>query len=227
MNRICWAGDSTVKENKVVSFPQTGIGQEFHRFLRKGIEICNFAENGRSTKSFIDEYRLAEIYHILEEGDFFFIQFGHNDQKSEDPNRYTNPETEFPENLTKFIHVARNKGAMPVLITPVERRMFGENGELMPSAHDAYSEAILALGVREGVPVIDLHKKSREFLANVGDEPSKEYFVHVPSGKYPKFPDGMQDNTHLRPEGAFVFGQMIAEGLKELGSPYSDLLYSE
>lgn len=224
MRNIFWAGDSTVKENKYETFPQTGIGQEFHRFLKREIHVYNFAENGRSTKSFIDEQRLAQIYDLLDDGDFFFIQFGHNDEKIEDPNRYTDPASDFQENLKKYINVARNKKALPVLITPVERREFLDNGELKKSAHDAYSDAIKKVGKEEGLPVIDLHKKSRELIQTFGREKSIDLFMHVEKGIYTNFPEGKTDNTHLRPEGAARFGALIAEEIKKLGTPYSEIL---
>ena len=130
MRHIFWAGDSTVATNKASTYPQTGIGQAFDRFTAMDVCVCNRAVNGRSTKSFIDESRLAPIYDEITKGDFLFIQFGHNDEKKNDPSRYTDPHGEFIVNLGKYVNVARNKGAYPVFITSVERRLFDENGNL-------------------------------------------------------------------------------------------------
>jgi len=224
MARIFWAGDSTVKRNTYETFPQTGIGQEFHRFTKKGIEIFNFAENGRSTKSFIDESRLAEIYNTLEEGDFFFIQFGHNDEKKEDKNRYTDPYTTFQDNLVKFINVARNKNAYPVLITSVTRRNFKEDGKLEPSVQQNYASAMENIAEKEDVKIINLYKKSRELVEEYGPKESLNLYMHIKPNKYPAFPEGLNDNTHLKPEGAFEFGKLIAEELEKLGAPYCELL---
>lgn len=79
---IYWAGDSTVQYNSILTYPQTGIGQVFHLFVRPEVRIENHAKNGRSTKSFLDEGRFSVICDRIEEGDFLFIQFGHNDEKS-------------------------------------------------------------------------------------------------------------------------------------------------
>ena len=54
MNKIFWAGDSTVQTNDYSTFPQTGIGQVFPIFLKEGYQVENHAKNGRSTKSFLD-----------------------------------------------------------------------------------------------------------------------------------------------------------------------------
>ena len=61
--------------------------------------------NGRSTKSFIQEERLLHAEQLLAPGDYFLIQFGHNDQKT-DPERGTTPK-EHQENLAQFIAVAQ------------------------------------------------------------------------------------------------------------------------
>ena len=86
MTTIFWAGDSTVKQNSIATYPQTGIGQVFDRYVKRyQVQIENYAENGRSTKQFIDEGRLATIYDRIHAGDFLFVQFGHNDEKASDP----------------------------------------------------------------------------------------------------------------------------------------------
>ena len=99
MNRIFWAADSTVQTNNITTYPQTGIGQVFSLFVKDGVTVVNHAKNGRSTKSFMDEGRLKKIDEQIGAGDYLFIQFGHNDEKSEDPTRYTEPFSTFMENL--------------------------------------------------------------------------------------------------------------------------------
>ena len=93
--------------NKFATYPQTGIAQAFDRYTAGDVVIYNHAVNGRSTKSFIDESRLATIYDEITKDDFLFIQFGHNDEKINDPLRYTDPHDEFVTNLGKFVNVAR------------------------------------------------------------------------------------------------------------------------
>ncbi|MBR1441764.1 MAG: GDSL family lipase, partial [Lachnospiraceae bacterium] len=104
MRVIFWAGDSTNTCNKAHRFPQTGIAQAFDRFTAPDVVIYDHAVNGRSTKSFIDQGRLATIYDEIRKGDFLFIQFAHNDEKETDPDRYTDPDTTFIENLGKFVN---------------------------------------------------------------------------------------------------------------------------
>lgn len=229
MATIFWAGDSTVQYNDITTYPQTGIGQVFHLFLNPEIRIENHAKNGRSTRDFIDESRLAVIYDRITEGDFLFIQFGHNDEKKENPARYTEPFSDYMINLEKFVNVARNKKAYPVLITPLERRgAFVDDWKLGESTHKDYVEAMKRTAKNLDVPLVDLFSMSRAELERVGAEASKAWYMHVPAGKYPHFLDGLStDNTHLQYAGAVVFGGCIARGLKELGGIYQDLLLDE
>lgn len=227
MRHIFWAGDSTVACNKFATFPQTGIGQALDRYTAADVVICNHAVNGRSTKSFIDESRLAVIYDEITEGDYLFIQFGHNDEKINDPARYTDPHGEFITNLGKFVNVARNKKAYPVFITSVERRLFDENGSLKPSEHTEYVKGMKEAAEKFDVPVVDLFTMSRDFLEKTGDEASKKYYMNLAPGEASWAPEGKIDNSHLKYEGAMLYAGMIARGLKKLGEPYSSILADE
>lgn len=225
MNRIFWAGDSTVQTNKITTYPQTGIGQVFSLYLKDGIEVCNHAKNGRSTKSFMDEGRLEAIDKNIAEGDFLFIQFGHNDEKDQDPSRYTVPGGSFDDNLITFINVARAHGAYPVLITPVERRCFDENGNLGEGAHGDYVAAMKHVAEKENVMLIDLHAMSRDEMTKAGMEKTKEWFMNIEPDTYVAYPQGKEDNTHLKYAGAVVFAGLIAKGLEKCGGIYAELLF--
>ncbi|MGF7145654.1 lysophospholipase L1-like esterase [Anaerotaenia torta] len=222
--KIYWTGDSTVKQNDFTTYPQTGIGQGMRLFIKPEAAILNHAENGRSTKSFIEETRLAAIYNEMTAGDFLFIQFGHNDSKAEDPNRYAEAWSEYRANLECFVNAARNRKANPVFLTPLCRRWFDENNQLKERIHGDYPEAMFASARELGVACIDLYGRSRELIERQGPEASKRYFMHLEPGEYPNYPEGLTDDTHLRYEGAVAFAELIAKELKELGGIYEDLL---
>lgn len=224
MRHIFWAGDSTVACNKFNTFPQTGIGQAFDRYTQEDVVICNYAVNGRSTKSFIDEGRLDVICNEIGEGDFLFIQFGHNDEKINDPARYTEPHGEFITNLGKFVKAARDKKAFPLFITSVERRLFDENGTLKASEHTEYVKGMKEAADKYNVPVVDLFAMSRQFLEKTGDEASKKYYMNLAPGEADWAPEGKIDNSHLKYEGAMCFAGMIARGIVSLNDEYSSLI---
>jgi lysophospholipase L1-like esterase len=211
MTKLYYIGDSTVAFNKIHTYPQTGMSQGLPLYLRDGVQVISLAKNGRSTKSFLDEGRFAPAQQGLEAGDFLLIQFGHNDEK-DDPARHTDPNGSFRENLRYFISQARARGAYPVLITPIARRLFDENGQFRPGSHGLYPEAVRQVGAAENVPVADLTALTETFLEQLGDEASKPLFV------WPK------DNTHLKAEGAVKMAGFLAQELRRIGGLYADLL---
>jgi lysophospholipase L1-like esterase len=222
--KIFWAGDSTVKQNFYMSFPQTGIGQAYGLYLKRNVKIENYAENGRSTKSFIDEGRLELIDREIKAGDFIYIQFGHNDEKP-DELRHTDSFGSYQENLTKFVQVARKHGAYPLFITSLYRRVFNEDHvTLREGNHQDYPQAMRQLGKELSVPVVDLCTLSKNLIEEAGYEETKKWFLHVPAGKYPNFPDGKEDNSHLQYEGAYKFAGLIAQEVAKLGEEYASVL---
>lgn len=227
MKRIFWAGDSTVQTNDITTYPQTGIGQVFSLYTREDVRVCNYAKNGRSTKSFLDEGRLKPIEEQIGKGDYLFIQFGHNDEKIQDVTRYTDPFGTYVENLKIFIETARTYGAKPVLITPLERRCFTEEGHLGEGAHREYVAAMKKTADEEKVALVDLYEKSRKIMESAGAEKSIRWFMHLASGEYAAYPEGKEDNTHLKYEGAVCFAGLVARGLKELGGEYAELILEE
>ncbi len=227
MNTIFWAGDSTVQTNDFSTYPQNGIGQVFSIFLKEGYRVENHAKNGRSTKSFIDEGRLAAIEERIGEGDFLFIQFGHNDEKAHDPKRYTEPFGSFIDNLGIYAETARKHGAYPVLITPLERRCFQDETHLGPGEHGDYVAGMKQAAEKFDVPLVDLYSMSREDLIKVGELKSRDWYMYFPAGLYLEHPGESRDNSHLRHAGAAHFGSLIAKGLRELGGVYAQMLIEE
>lgn len=224
MNRIFWAADSTVQTNDITTYPQTGIGQVFSLYLKKEYQVENHAKNGRSTKSFMDEGRLQPIDANISQGDFLFIQFGHNDEKIADPTRYTEPFSSYKDNLKIFIDVAKKHGAHPVLITPLERRCFDENGNLQEGEHGDYVKGMKQTAQEMQVPLVDLHAMSREALKKSGAEETKKWYMNLEPGVYQSCPEGKIDNTHLKYEGAVIYAGLIAKGLRSLGGIYAEML---
>ncbi|WP_175408709.1 rhamnogalacturonan acetylesterase [Streptomyces sp. TRM64462] len=210
------AGDSTAAQKYANAAPETGWGMALPFFLTPYQQVSNHAVNGRSSKSFIDEGRLVPILEEIRPGDLLLIQFGHNDQKSADPSRYTEPWSTYQEHLLQYVTGARARGARPVLLTSVERRRFDSAGNARTS-HGEYPAAMRALADREGVPLVDVQAASLAEWQRLGPEPSKEYFNWLEPGESPNYPDGRQDNTHFRPRGAVEVARMVAGGLLEAG----------
>src|SRR6056300_1009480 len=131
-----------------------GWGQVMDDFYDDEVVVFDMARSGRSAKSFIDEGFFAELENQLGAEDILLIQFGHNGQKANSPERYAPADTAFKEYLGKYIALAHHKNAKPVLLTPVVRRKF-EAGELVPT-HGDYPDATRNLAQESRVPLIDM-----------------------------------------------------------------------
>ena len=199
-------GDSTMAEKDLTGGnPERGWGMMFPNFLDGEFQVVNYAQNGRSTKSFIDRGLWQQVYDALQPGDYVFIQFGHNDAKADDPDRYAPAFGAYQENLRTFIRGAREKGATPVLLTPVARRWF-KDGRLDRNCHTDYPAAMKQVAAGEGVTLLDMTTKTLDWLEGLGDEASKPYFM-ISTGK--------NDNTHTVARGARKVTEMVCEALRE------------
>ncbi len=220
------AGDSTACNYEAARTPRTGWGQVLGRFFTDQVIIKNEAISGRSSMSFINEGALEKIESQITPGDYLFIQFGHNDEKKEDPARYTEACTTFKVYLTQYIQSARNKQAVPVLLTPIHRCQFGQNGKIM-STHGDYPKAMLELAVLEQVPVIDLTEQTRILMERVGPKKSNLFFMNLKPGEFFNYPNGSRDNTHLRQEGALEIARLVTVGIRQVKLPLEKYIRPE
>ena len=202
-------GDSTcANKNLDKQNPERGWGQLFRAFFGEDVVVENHAMNGRSTKSFRAEGRWEPIYSQMQKGDYVFIQFGHNDEKVDRPKVGSVPEV-FAENLRRYVNETREKGGIPVLLTPIARRHFTEEGQLIKT-HGEYPDRVRQVAEEMGVVMLDMEIVTEEWLKELGDEPSRRYFMWVKKGTSPLYPDGREDNTHLNVAGAHVVSRMVA-----------------
>lgn len=202
----------SVKEVK--AYPETGWGMPFAHFFDSTVKVDNRAKNGRSTKSFRAEGLWKPVVTNLKEGDYVFIQFGHNDEGKEKIGRYTTPD-EFRANLTAYVAESRGRKAIPVLVTPAARRKFDSTGAIMES-HPIYSDVVRRVAKEQGVPLIDLDRKSQELLQQFGAENSKWLFNHLAPKEHPNYPDGRQDDTHFNDLGARKVAQLVLAEIRTL-----------
>lgn len=203
------AGDSTVTDQR--NEPYAGWGQMLPRFFGQGIAVSNQAESGLALYSFERQKRLEKVLSMMKKGDYLFIQFGHNDQKNKSAG--AGPFTTYKANLKKFVEAARSKEGLPVLVTPMERRRFDNDGKLMPSLAD-YAEAVRQVGVEEKVPVIDLNAMSLKLYEALGPEKSKKAFVHYPANTFPGQEKALSDDTHHNAYGGYELARCVVEGIK-------------
>lgn len=194
---VVLVGDSTVAANG-------GWGPAFQLFLTGGATGANAARAGRSSKSFLAEGHWATALAL--KGDYYLIQFGHNDQPGKGPERETDPSTTFAANLTRYVEEVRANGGIPVLVTPLTRRKFSKTDpRRIGSDLGPYAEAMKRVAAEQKVPCIDLHARSIALCEQLGPEGTAKL--------NPVRPDGSTDTTHLGASGGMVFARLVAEEL--------------
>ena len=187
---IFTAGDSTVGD------PRHGPGgnwpTQICQFFKPEVAVCNSAEGGETSKSFITGLRMDKVLSQMKAGDFFLVQFGHNDSKPQWPQSYTDPDTSFKAYLRVFIAETRRRGATLVLVTPMERR---NNGDSV----GPWARAMRDVAAQEKVPLIDQWAMSKELWTAMG----------------PNVNQAFGDQTHLSGYGAYLLSRLIVGGIRK------------
>lgn len=215
-------GDSTVQTYDATAYaPQAGWGQMLGRFLSDDVAVKNHAIGGRSSKNFLTQGRLDEVLRSIRPGDYLFAQFGHNDATQGVDDRYASP-ADYKEYLRTYVLGARQRGATPVLVTPVSRRNFDPATGLFRVSFPEYVEKMTELAAEEDVPLVDLSASSRAYLDEIGPEAAKAVFLHVDPGVFPNRPAGTVDDTHFQEYGAIQMARLVAQGLRTLDIPLAD-----
>ena len=217
-HRVHLVGDSTMTTYGARLHPRCGWGQMLAEKLGGRVDVLNRARPGRSSKSFRDQGHWEAVRAALAPGDYVVIQFGHNDAKSLDPERYTEPGTGYAEQLRAYVAETRGQGAEPILATSICRRSFDETGQWQ-ATHGDYPAAMRRVAAEMNVPLVDLQAKTRTLLEELGPERSLLIYLHIVPGAYASHPEGASDDTHLSEMGAKKIAALFVEGLRELNHP--------
>lgn len=215
--KIFMMGDSTMKYNNIFRYPQVGWGQVLHLFTKNEWLVEDHAENGRSTKSFKEEGRFDVILSRIQSGDFVICQFGHNDEKKQDPSRYTEPYGEYQKNLAYFAQEVEKKGGHIVFATSITRHHF-ENG-VCTNTHGEYPKAMLEFAAKNGYTCIDLNHLTMQLYTKLGEEATKKYHMIFPKNTYESFPEAKEDHSHLRYEGALMVAELFVRAVAKTKDP--------
>lgn len=220
--KIFMIGDSTMKYNNIHRHPQTGWGQVLHLFTKNEWLVEDHAENGRSTKSFIDEKRFDVVLSKMEKGDFLICAFGHNDEKIQDPLRYTTPYGTYQENLKFYYNEFTKRGGHVVFATPITRHKFVDG--VCVNSHGEYPQAMLDLCKELNCTCIDLNSLTINLYNKVGEEKSKQYHMIFDPNTYFNYPEGKDDHSHLVYAGAIAVAELFVKEIFKTNDPIKNCL---
>jgi lysophospholipase L1-like esterase len=214
------ASDSTAQTYNSSSYPMSGWGQKLGAYFDANTTIANHAIGGRSSRSFIEQGRLTTILNAIKPGDYLFVQFGHNDASTGNPERYTSPADYKMYLRDHYMAGATARGATPVLLTPVNRLDYNTSTGRFNESFATYAAKVHELVNETGVARIDLGARSRTYLNSIGyDRARWEVFMHLRTGQYPNYPNGLADSTHFQDNGANQMARLVSEGAKALPLP--------
>lgn len=250
--KIILVGDSTTA-------PHSGWGGAFcAHHVKWKIACLNLARGARSTRSYRAEgawdLALNEMKVPGYKAIYVLIQMGHNDQARNKPERWTDPATEFPDNLRRFVRESRATGAVPVLVTPLTRRDFKDGA--VNNTLASWSGQVRKVAGELQVPLIDLNAESERAVQKLGAVAAMD-LAQLPPGAAeiaaatkgttlpapPAPPAAAEDSserpgqkgargeikpkfdyTHVGPRGAELFAAMIAQDLATVEPEIGGLL---
>jgi len=227
-------GDSTVKNGQGRGDGGLyGWGQVLEQhFDASKIRVANCARGGRSSRTFLTEGLWAEVLAELEPGDFVLLQFGHNDGGPLDEGRAraslkgVGPESQRITNRTtskvetvhtygwylrKYIDDAQQRGATPIVLSPVPRNLWSE-GKVLRADQD-YGGWAAQTATAAGAAFVDLNELAARHYEQRG-EPGvrEEYFTSA-------------DHTHTTLAGAQANARAVIEGIRGLqGCPLAEFV---
>lgn len=207
---VIWvAGDSTLTDQNagIPYYPYgscAGWAQMLLGYTGKGA-VCNLAHSGMTTNCFRDDGHFDIAKEMIKKGDFFIIQFGHNDQKR----RNLQPFGGYSDNLEKYVEEVRKLGAFPVICSPISRVPAMEDGKYY-SLLAPYRDACERVANKLNAPFIDLHDYTFDKWIEFGDS-AKDFFIPG-------------DITHTNEYGALLIGDFF---VKEITKKFDDSFFDK
>ena len=184
-----------------------GWGEMFSCFFSEAAVFSNHARSGRTTLSFREEGHYAIVRQYLKPGDFFLIQFGHNDQKLAELDSFGG----YRRELERYAREIQEAGAFPILATPVGRNIWKQDGTYADLLWH-HADAVRDLGEKMDLPVLDLHRITTERIRREGEAKTSLYL-------YPG------DRTHANDYGGYRIASEAASALKALLEKRSEEAY--
>jgi lysophospholipase L1-like esterase len=184
-------GNSTVVDQ--LTEPWASWGQMIPHFFQSGVAVANYAESGLTSGNFLSMKRLSKLLTEVQPGDYVFVEFGHNDQKS------ASDAANYPNNLKTFRDQITAKEAKPVFVTPTARQ--AENDPL--TSIGGLAQTMRETAQKLGVSCIDLNQMVIDLKKALGSD-TRYIYMYTAS-----------DQTHFCEYGAYELARCVMKGLEE------------
>ncbi len=217
-------GDSTVRNGDATgSNGQWGWGEPLVKFFdATKVTVVNRAIGGRSSRTFLTEGRWDQVLAEMKAGDFVMMQFGHNDggdlftgTRPRASLKGTGDQTQegivemtgkaeavrtYGWYLRKYVRETKAKGALPIVLSPVPRKIWKDG--MVARASGDYGKWAAEVARAEGAPFIDLNEIVALRYEALGPEKVEALFA--------------DERTHTNAAGAEINAASVVEGLKAM-----------
>jgi len=225
MRYVYMIGDSIMHFNTIDAYPQFGWGQGLSLFKKEDVVVINLAENGTSTKSFINKGLFKNLIDNLIPDSYVIVSFGNNDEKLEDPLRGTIKDKDFLDNLEFMYQEIKKKNCSTVFATSPTRRKF-QYGACIDS-HKGYPQEMTKFCQEKGYTCIDLNQRTLDLYNKLGEDETKKFHLIFGPNEFKRFPDGVEDNSHLTLDGAIMISRIFLEELNKTESKLKEFFINE
>lgn len=225
----CAFYDQTTKDLDYY-YQRDGFGTGIAPYFKEEATVVNLGVGGASSKSFTTLPQYNTFKDNLKAGDYVIIVFGHNDEKKADATKFATLENNGKDNegtfsyyiYNNFIKYALEKGATPILGTPIVRYDAKNNYEegtkyLHCMTDDAtfgggdYAQAARDLAEELRLTLIDNTRlTAAKWKATTEGAGSRDYYGMISSNA--------EDGTHLNSYGARMVGYLMTKSLAESSS---------
>lgn len=259
--RVFIVGDSTSAVYELLRYPRMGWGQALEAQFKpdSGVKVITGSRSGRSSRDFYNGRWFAQMEMLVQAGDYVFINHGHNDQNcdatkpirgsadvnnlctypnnSEGQPQFPNDDHElsFQFSLERYIKIARERGAIPVLFTPTTRIKNAQGKQTTPVTHNHltkqnsnngylftgdYTQTIKDTATANAVPLIDLEAASIHFANSLAADNWKNYWLVIDPAINSFYANGAPgstqapDGTHFQKKGAEAMAELVAKEIK-------------
>ncbi|MCD8185355.1 MAG: rhamnogalacturonan acetylesterase [Rikenellaceae bacterium] len=232
--RIHILGDSTTEQQNQNLSNQRGWPQVLGYFFTDQVTVLNHGKFGTSTRTFYHGPYWEKARQAILPGDYVVVQFAHNDQRHQgfDGDAGTAAGSTYREYLQRYIDEIRELGAIPILATPIVRKMWDASGEINRRGKHDLGQYVHQNVDRQSDPndtvtfnyplhmrevarandclLIDITESTAELVARLGNDAATRRVYHL------------GDTTHIGAEGALQFSKLFADALKSRGilTPY-------
>ena len=236
--KIFMVGDSTMCEYQTEPhyYPRYGYGTQMYKFFdSEYVTITNLALSGRSSYSFLSDSNYQTLLNSLSAGDYLVIGWGHNDEKYGTATfrnaKYDTIDQALADDTSfqrcvydNYVKVALDKGAYPIIATPIVRADTANNYE-GASAHITdygdYRQAGIDLATKYNIPYVDLTTLTKTEYSKLGYNETIKYHdilkgTDASSGADPDW--SSVDKTHINYYGATYVSYEFANALKNTDS---------